>query len=192
MRGEAGTGVPGVRRGPKVVLGVVGAAALMAGTAVVALANYVEGITLTGNCVDTYTSGTVNTLDAQTGHVLELEFLAYNSTSKSWTSSTSPIGKVDIDLVNNKNSYTWWIQVPQTDLSSPYTKWEVQYDPGSSTGITGPGSSYSAPVTTTLCSPDPNTPESPLAVGLPLAGLAIFAGAFGFGIRRRRNSASAV
>jgi hypothetical protein len=171
---------------------MLGAVALMAGTAVVALANYVEGISLTGNCVDTYTSGTVSTLDAQTGHVLELEFLAYNGTTHTWTSSTSPIAKVDIDLVNNKNSYTWWIQVPQTYLSSPYTKWEVQYDPGSSSGITGPGSSYSAPVSSTLCSPDPNTPEAPLAVGLPLAGLAIFAGAFGFEIRRRRHSASAV
>jgi len=191
MRGEAGNGVSGARRGRKVVLGMVGAVALMAGTAVVALANYVEGITLTGSCVDTYTSGTVNTLDAQTGHVLELEFLAYDGTTKAWTSSTSPIAKVDIDLVNNKNSYTWWIQVPQAYLSAPYTKWEVQYDPGSSSGITGPGSSYSAPVTSTLCSPDPNTPESPLAVALPLAGLAIFAGAFGLQIRRRRHSASA-
>jgi LPXTG-motif cell wall-anchored protein len=47
-------------------------------------------------------------------------------------------------------------------------------------------------VSSTLCSPNPNTPESPLAVALPLAGLAIFAGAFGFAIRRRRRSASAV
>jgi hypothetical protein len=169
---------------------MLGAVALMAGTAVVALANYVEGISLTGNCVDTYTSGTVNTLDAQTGHVLELEFLAYNGTS--WTSSTNPIAKVDIDLVNNTNTYTWWIQVPQTYLNpKTYTKWEVQYDPSSSSGISGKGSSYQAAVSSTLCTPFPNTPESPLAVGLPLAGLAIFAGAFGVVIRRRR-SASAV
>src|ERR1039458_10821752 len=79
MRGDAGTGASGSRRGPKVALGMLGAVALIAATAVVALANYATGLTLTGKCFDTYTSGTLVTQDAQTAtppHSVTLEILA--------------------------------------------------------------------------------------------------------------------
>jgi hypothetical protein len=168
---------------------MLGAVALMAATAVVALANYATGLTLTGKCFDTYTSGTLVTQDAQTAtppHSVTLEILASQNGG-----STYPyfVANTTIDLKSGQNSYPWSIYTSNAAyLATPYDAWEVTVE--STSGVTN---QISAPVmSTTLCSPDPNTPESPLAVALPLAGLAIFAGAFGVVIRRRRRSASAV
>jgi hypothetical protein len=167
---------------------------MMAATAVIALANYVEGISITGNCFDTYTQGSAVVYDGQTGHTLELMAEASTNNGGSWTAI--PGATVDINLVTQtpnaavNHTYNFWIYTANsTYLESPYNKWRIVFDASTSTGI-AEGTSYSPGVTSSLCSPVPNTPESPLAVALPLAGLAIFAGAFGFTIVRRRRSAS--
>jgi len=193
MRGADVTGVPRSGRARRLVLGVVGGLALTGAMTVAVLANHLETLTLTGKCFDTYTEGTATVYDSQKGNALELAAYAYDGGTSSWTST--PIGTVTIPMVNGTGpndsaTYTWWIQISDSSyFTSPYTQWEVAYDATGSHGVSQNGV---APITSgTLCSPYPNTPESPLAVALPIAGLAIFAGAFGVAIRRRRNSASA-
>jgi hypothetical protein len=191
MRGEAVNRASGARRGPKVVLGMLGAVALMAGTAVVALANHLGTLTLTSGCVDTYTDVTFTIADAYTGNVLELDLEASKNGS-SYTVAASQHFTIPSGYSGQTYSPlskdTWIGPVSSTYLSGQYTYWEVVY--ATSSGVDNQNNV--GPVTTrTLCSPNPNTPESPLAVALPLAGLAIFAGTFGVVIRRRR-SASAV
>jgi hypothetical protein len=193
MRGDAGNGASISRRGPKVVLGMLGAVALMAGTAVVALANHVEALSV--SCFDTWTTGSVTIDDAQTGNYVGLEAWAYNGTTWVDTGDGTTVTIPGPSTTYNGTASsvyvtTWSINITDSAyFSSSYTKWEIAY--GSSSGVDN--SNGVLPVTsTTLCSPVPNLPESPLAVALPLAGLAIFAGAFGFVIRRRRRSASAV
>jgi hypothetical protein len=179
---------------------MLGAVALMAATAVVALANYVEGITV--SCFDTWTTGSVTVYDGATGNTLELKAQASTNGGTTWTDI--PGATVDIPLKTQTpnqavdHTYSgWWIPVSSTYLTSTYNDWQVVFDSSTSSGVataTGPPATpekYSPGTTSSLCSPPHNTPESPLAVGLPLAGLAIFAGAFGVVIRRRR-SASAV
>ena len=193
MRGADVTGARRSRRGRRLILGVVGAVALMAATAVMALANYLETLAFTNGCVDTYTQVTATIGDPTTGSYLVLDLNAYDSnTGKYVLMATSG----QINMVPGTYTYDYWFDVTSVPpgvtatswFASPYTKWEVAWD-SSSHGVVQNGVE---PVSTSvLCTPVPNTPESPLAVALPIAGLAIFAGAFGFAIRRRRNSASA-
>jgi len=190
MRGVTGTSSSGQtwRRRRLLGLGALGAVAIFAVTAAVAAACTITGITVNGDCFDYDVSGTLKLDASQTG-TITLEVFAHSPGSGNWVATGA---EVTVDTKSSQLSYPYQIVgIPTAYFNtSKYNSMRIQIvgttPKGSWAGTTTKSFSYSA------CDPL-IVPESPLAVALPIAGLALFAGVFStVAIRRRRNGAQGV
>jgi hypothetical protein len=162
----------------------------MAATAVVAAACSITGISVNNDCFDYDVSGTL-TLDASQTGTITLEVYAKEKGTSTWDATGA---EVIVATIRTTLSYPYQIVgIPTayfvTSGATPPAKnyaslrIEIVGSTGaiSWAGTTTKSGSYGA------CTPV-IVPESPLAVGLPIAGIALFAGAFAtVAIRRRRN-----
>lgn len=190
MRGATGTtsSRQSWRRRRLLGVGALGAVAIFATTAAVAVACEITGITVNGSCFDYDVSGTLKLDASQTG-TITLEVFAETSGTSKWVATGA---EVTVDTSKSTLSYPYQIVgIPKSYFdTSNYTLMDIQIasttPSGSWAGTTTKSDSYAA------CNP-PIVPELPLAVALPIAGLALFTGAFStVAIRRRRNGAQDV
>jgi hypothetical protein len=162
--------------------------AIFAVTAAVAAACDITQITVNGSCFNYDVSGSVK-LDTSQKGTITVEVFAHPAGGGNWVATGA---EATVDTTQSTLSYSYQIVgIPTAYFNtSKYNLMRIEIaaatPTGSWAGTSTTSNSYSA------CNP-PIVAESPLAVALPIAGLALFAGAFStVAIRRRRNGAQDV
>jgi hypothetical protein len=170
--------VTGHRRGI-LSLGAILALALFVVSAIAVAACEVETITVPGDCFYYTTSGNVTVDNAPQASTVTLEVYAYDGATGKWV-ATGATESVSVPKGTSTDAYT--ITIPTEYFASPYTQMRVEaISATNGIALGSPSNSYSA------CN-DPKAAESPLAVGLPLAAMLLFGGAFVIAVRRRRGA----
>ncbi len=146
-----------------------------------------QGITVNGGCFASTTSGTITLLNltaADSGNTITLEVYAHpNNPPGPWV-ATGATTTVTVTGTGTQ-TFKWTISgLAQSWTESPYNTLRVQVagesPAGWATGATTKSLSLSA------CTPF-IVAESPLAVGLPIAAVLLFGGAFALVVIRRRR-----